>query len=627
MKLFKKLVFVFCLVLVLFLVGCKENQISNFSLEVDKVFATSVTLKESNDFLYKDKLTVTLYKDNKTVKTLEDFTQITDLEPNTTYVIKYTYFNGSNEITREVYFKTLKVDEINLSIDILNATSVIIKDDNKGFLYKDGLKISLYKNNELIKDIEDYKNISNLEADTEYVLKYQYHNGLETINKEVKFKTKLIEELDLSVDEISYDYIKLKLDKQSTYLDTLNIKVYEGDKLVLSQSNYESINDLVVNTEYKIVYEYFNGDKLVTKEIETNTKKYNVLNEDKKLVIDIMKGQISHLKVTLNDSVLFDGDTTNAKYVIENLKMTDKIEYTINYMAAESSHTETYNIDLEYSSYFVETFKYHKKFYGLVNPLEKELIFNNAVVLDGNLVIINSIEKDLFMNNNTIETLKINNILNISDNAFNNCDNLKSIDFKGMLSIGKRAFYDCDKLETINFGNSYIRFNEEVFSSCDSLKTVDLRNCNYNNEIIDEEAERTFSYPFKRVFGNCENLEAVYLEPGLMPYEYMFEGCSKLNKVVNIGTLKIIPRGAFKDCVNLENVVIHSNCVIIQVEAFANCAKVKEVFIGKDCIIVKAAFAGCSELVIKTDASTRPEKWYDGFAPDDCEIKYNQTRS
>ena len=600
---------IFILVFFVFLyVGCNNANTSEIDIYVDELYATSVSFKDDNPgFLYKDKLIIELYKNNELVKEIDDYKKIDDLEPSTEYLLIFEYYNGEKTIQKELAFTTKGYDEITLSVADIFATSVFITGNNDEFLYKDKLIVNLYKNNELVKSISNYEKINELEPDTDYILEYKYNNGEEEVTKELSFKTNKLEEINLSINEVTFDSVALVNDNPSFYFyDTMIIKLYHGKEFISEIYDISNIGDLIINTSYRIEYQYFNGDEIICKELLFNTPNHKVLNEDNSFIANF--NYISHIKVTVNDTVVLDRDTTSEEneFKIENINISDNVKIVVTSNDAYYQPTNyLYNINLSYSQYFIDTFIFNNGYIGLNDPNTSELVFENYVVIDGKMTFVGEIEDEIFMNNDKIESITFNSNFEIGERAFYNCDNLKTLTLKGSINIGT-----------------------ESFANCDSLEEIDFRNCSFKvltDEIIGMQGyDDATSY--RRSFADCKNLATIYLAVNQPLTRGMFEGCTSLSRVVNIGTIKLFPSNVFKDCTNLESVTIGSGCVAISSRSFENCNKIQELFIGKDCILKIGAFLGCDNLVIKTDASSRPEKWYDGFCEESCEIIYSQTR-
>lgn len=608
MKLFKFVIFIFFFC---FLIGCETIKISEIELSVNEVNATSVSIKDNNDgFLYKDQLNITLYKDNEKVKIIDNYQIISELTPDTDYTLKYNYFNGEINVDKELSFKTLKKSEITLSVSEVLYDKVKIGSNNNDFYYLDTLKVELYQNNTLIRKLNEYSTIFDLEPNTEYLIKYKYYNGEEEVNKELPFKTKALEEINLNVIDVGKNNVGLGIDNQEfTYMDTLEIKLYEGDKLVKEITDYTIIEELIINTPYRIEYEYYNGIENISKELTFRTKNHSVLSEDNSISI-YLNGYffyVQHVKVSVNEEVVLDIDTEEPTLTIENLKETDKI-----LIEADGYHFSTYYkkanilyyIDLEYSKYFLETFRYDEKFYGLSDLNKKDLIFQNKVAIDGFVNTI-SIYDEAFMNNQIIE----------------------SVTFESDIEVGEKAFYNCDNLKKINFNDKSVEFENEAFANCDGLEELDFRNYVFmeNSDIEQERYDTNTSS--RRIFADCKSLKKVYLAVNQNLHKFMFEGCINLTEVVNIETIKVFSSGVFTGCEKLENVTINSECISIRNGAFYGCSSLKEVFVGKECRVFYGAFFNCPQLVIKTDASERPEIWLEVFEDENCEILYNQVRS
>ena len=125
---------------------------------------------------------------------------------------------------------------------------------------------------------------------------------------------------------------------------------------------------------------------------------------------------------------------------------------------------------------------------------------------------------------------------------------------------------------------------EFVFYGCTSL-----------NKIILPEGISGIE-PF--AFTDCKNLTEVFIPNGVKWIgSCAFSGCKKLKEIIIPESVEVIGALAFKECKSLEAIIIPSSVTHINDKAFSGCEKLKRVDVLNDStIIANDAFEGCKQL-------------------------------
>ncbi len=146
-------------------------------------------------------------------------------------------------------------------------------------------------------------------------------------------------------------------------------------------------------------------------------------------------------------------------------------------------------------------------------------------------------------------------------------------------SIYDWAFENCYMLEKIN-----VDPDNEYFKSVDGvLFTADMKSL-VKYPAKKSDVSYTVPETVENMCGSCfaySNLEEITLSPKVTALEnFIFEGCSKLKKVVILEGTQTIGYAFFESCVSLETVAIPESMTWIDDYAFNNCPELKTVLYG-----------------------------------------------
>lgn len=339
----------------------------NFNIDINDIDEI-VTIKD-----------IELYKENELIQNLNDLKirEFNDLYSNTEYIIKVKYcYNlndgkGITEDISELKFKTLEKVVPSIKILIVELTQDAIKFDlDKYDQNKVGQvnKVELFKGDYKVAQLSDFDKLefTNLLSNTEYKLKvkYIYHlndgSGVQEIDKEITFKTKIKEkpEVNFNIVEISYDYVKFNcnfIDNDNVII-SYRLDLYRNSHLVstIATNDIDEFNDLLSNNEYliKIIYVYDlndgTGKKSETVEHEVTTKA--------KFVPTIEINDVTATDKTINFSLLIN-DVSNigaikAIEIYNNNTIVNEIDpetVDFNYQFSELLPHTNYKIKVVYS--------------------------------------------------------------------------------------------------------------------------------------------------------------------------------------------------------------------------------------------------------------------------------------
>ena len=163
----------------------------------------------------------------------------------------------------------------------------------------------------------------------------------------------------------------------------------------------------------------------------------------------------------------------------------------------------------------------------------------------------------------------------IGKGAFQLCSNLTSVTLpETCTEIGAGAFMQCEKIEKIEIPNNVITIGSEAFKQCSELQQVilssklkDLGTAAFAETAITEieipkslETAHTYWDNLGRTdgpFEKCDRLRSVSFETGTKQVaQFLFAGCTGLEKIVIPDEITTIGKGALQLCKNLTNVTL-----------------------------------------------------------------------
>ena len=189
-----------------------------------------------------------------------------------------------------------------------------------------------------------------------------------------------------------------------------------------------------------------------------------------------------------------------------------------------------------------------------------------------------------------------NNVITINNNAFENCTSLTSITIPNSVTeIYSYSFNGCTSLANVNWSNSLISINQNAFYGCTSLTSVRFpgslktikqhafSGCTLLERIILNEGLTTINH---NAFANTAITEMIIPDSVTTitnnsaynnEHDSIFEGCTKLKRVVLGDGLTTLTEYLFKGLTALEEVVIGNNVITINNNAFDSCTALESV--------------------------------------------------
>ena len=168
-------------------------------------------------------------------------------------------------------------------------------------------------------------------------------------------------------------------------------------------------------------------------------------------------------------------------------------------------------------------------------------------------------------------------VLNIYRRAFYDCSSLEAANLNdGLLLIGTNAFYNC-ALTSIVIPNSVTDLGEYIFVGCSKLQKA----------VIGSKVETMGQGNFRLLKEDGCSVLA----------NNTFEGCTSLKEISIPGSVKTISYNTFYNCTGLEAVVINEGILNIGESAFEGCTSLFGVIIPSTIEKIYAkAFNGCTNL-------------------------------
>ncbi len=207
-------------------------------------------------------------------------------------------------------------------------------------------------------------------------------------------------------------------------------------------------------------------------------------------------------------------------------------------------------------------------FSGCVN-LKNITIPYNDINKDG-IRLTNNIGDNAFSGCISLEHINIPDcILGIGNGVFSNCKKLKTITLpEGVTNkIGYEAFYNCESLESITIPSGVKSIGSFSFYGCSSLVDINIPNTvtaisNYSFEGCSSLAKINIPDSVTSIglssFSGCKSLTCINIPNSVTGiYASAFYGCSNLTNITIPNSVKIIDGGnVFGNCVNLESIYV-----------------------------------------------------------------------
>ena len=204
---------------------------------------------------------------------------------------------------------------------------------------------------------------------------------------------------------------------------------------------------------------------------------------------------------------------------------------------------------------------------------------------------ITQIGSSAFLNCNNLVKVSLDKtkITQVQSGCFSGCSSLRKIDFpKTVTQIGSDAFYNCTDLGDLELHEGITRIDARAFWNCDRLTTLK----------IPRSLNSVSASSNKGPFAECDNLKSVTFAAKCRTIpNYLFMGCTALERVVLQDTMTEIGVSAFYGCTGLTSIEFPKRMTKIGANAFYGCTSLETVEWGS-CIetIDSYAFYNCSKL-------------------------------
>ncbi len=301
------------------------------------------------------------------------------------------------------------------------------------------------------------------------------------------------------------------------------------------------------------------------------------------------------------------------------------------------------------------------------------LTIPSMVATEGKMYIVTVIEANAFKGKNITSVVVPNTVKELKASVFENCTSLTQVTipnsvtklgnkvFKGcttltsiqlpntITSVGTYLFSGCTKLENYNIPTGIKKLSNYMFENCTKLTTFNipshittLGDYVFNGlsfetlsipDSITSVTENTFSgitniteltIPCSVTmldnvsFSNIENIETAIISATGKGSELggnAFYRATSLKNVELTNGITIINRGAFYYCSSLINVILPDSIEHLNGFVFENCTSLQYAYIPSGINEIEAniasfsTFRNCSNLILYTDAETKPEGW------------------
>ncbi|MFQ8892580.1 MAG: leucine-rich repeat domain-containing protein [Clostridium sp.] len=308
--------------------------------------------------------------------------------------------------------------------------------------------------------------------------------------------------------------------------------------------------------------------------------------------------------------------TTGFLGAIEDVKIVKAAETVVK----EESHSNNDEIGYTIENYDDFEVKIYDKFVVIKKYTGKDSEVTIPEKI--NEIPVMEIGEEAFKENKKIEKVVIpSSVTTIKKSAFNGCTSLKTVEFsKGLLSIESLAFSSCKLLENLDLPNTLKEIDEFAFSECSSIKSINIPdsvveigesafnwcenleeiNVSENNENYSSENKILYS-KYKSILMCCpaglKEKEVQINNDTTTIYDYAFNGCKNIEKILIPEGVKSIGNNGFSSCTNLTDISIPNTVEYLGYSAFYNCINLKNVKLSSELNEIEpASFEQCVSL-------------------------------
>ena len=259
------------------------------------------------------------------------------------------------------------------------------------------------------------------------------------------------------------------------------------------------------------------------------------------------------------------------------------------------------------------------------------VVAGNAIFRSEGNCLIRIVDNSLIVG--TTNSIIPNGVVRIGTSAFSGNTDLTNIIIpNSVTSIGASAFENTG-LSTIVIPNSVISMDNSVFANNANLTSVTLGNgltsipesafigaTNLTNITIPNSVTNIGSYAFRNTGLTNVVIPNSVTNMGVV----VFADNANLTSVTLGNSLQFIPFEAFMGNGNLTSINIPNSVSWISMHAFANCVSLTRIVIPISVTYVSnSVFFGSPNLIIYSEAPSRPADWNANWNPDDLPVIWN----
>ena len=318
--------------------------------------------------------------------------------------------------------------------------------------------------------------------------------------------------------------------------------------------------------------------------IDDDNPKYKCVDDviyDKKMTTIILCLQQKTGTYDMPNSVKNIGDGAFACTQLSSIKFSNNLS-SIGWGTFTESGINLESLTFPSSLQFInaETFMYSKI---------KEIDLSNCENLELEGATFHLAEK--------LETIKLpHNLKKLPNSTFHYCQSLKTLDIPESVEIIESvAIFHCDALKNISIPKNVSFIGQNNFRGCTSLDEISVANDNstfssYDGALYDKGLKNLIACP--------QNKESIVLPDSIENFKaYAFSGCSKLTNISIPSTMNEIPENCFAGCQALKSIEIPDSVAVIGLRAFSNCSSLETIKMSRSIVALRMnCFSSCNKL-------------------------------